>query len=329
MSRPLRIEFEHAWYLVSNHGINKQVIFPSDYLRSFFLELLAEAHSLFKLEVGAYCLLDSHYHLLAYTPMANLGRIMRHIGSVFTQRHNRHKKSEGPLFRGRYKATLLDPSAYRSRACQFLHRMPVEAGLVAQPEHYRWSSYRCLNGHTPAPVWLHREQGLSALTCNPLGGGLPGHNCNFDEELQRVFQNKKTGPVLGDLRFRQNVAGLMAGQAIPDKIWGPEWVSQRPTIQRITEAIAEHYAVTCDTITLPLRGTGEMHNARNLAMLLSRELGMCAVRDIAAYFSVNNPNSVSVTLHRLKRRVEHDGQFAEQYLKLKSAAGGNAVTVVT
>ena len=37
----------------------------------------------------------------------NLGRAMRHIDGVYTQRHNRWKRADGSLFRGRYKAIVL------------------------------------------------------------------------------------------------------------------------------------------------------------------------------------------------------------------------------
>jgi hypothetical protein len=36
--------------------------------------------------------------LLLETPDANLSRIMRHINGVYTQRHNRLKHTDGPLF---------------------------------------------------------------------------------------------------------------------------------------------------------------------------------------------------------------------------------------
>jgi putative transposase len=42
------------------------------------------------------------------TPKGNLSRVMRHIDGLYTQRFNRHHKRDGSLFRGRYKAILVD-----------------------------------------------------------------------------------------------------------------------------------------------------------------------------------------------------------------------------
>lgn len=68
MSRPLRIEFNNAWYHVMNRGRAHQAIFEDDCDYQTFLATLGEACHLFKLEVHAYCLMSNHYHLLLKTP---------------------------------------------------------------------------------------------------------------------------------------------------------------------------------------------------------------------------------------------------------------------
>jgi hypothetical protein len=47
-------------------------------LRQLFLTLLVETSQLFGIEIHAYCLMDTHYHLLVKTSRANLARAMRH-----------------------------------------------------------------------------------------------------------------------------------------------------------------------------------------------------------------------------------------------------------
>ena len=48
----------------------------------------------------------------------------------------------GHLFQGRYKAILCDKDAYLLGLVKYLHYNPVRAGMVRQPEEYRWSSHR-------------------------------------------------------------------------------------------------------------------------------------------------------------------------------------------
>ena len=51
---------------------------------------------------------------------------MRHINGVYTQRYNRLKRTDGPLFRGRYKAIVVDEDAYLLQVSRYIHRNPLE-----------------------------------------------------------------------------------------------------------------------------------------------------------------------------------------------------------
>ncbi|MES9901940.1 MAG: hypothetical protein ABW168_04545 [Sedimenticola sp.] len=99
-------------------------------LRSGTLE---EAHQRFGLQTLCYCLMRN-YHLLVKTPEAYLGRAMRHINGQYTQRYNRLRKTDGPLFRGRYKSILIEDNSYQLQLPRYIHRNPVEA-LKAKMEH--------------------------------------------------------------------------------------------------------------------------------------------------------------------------------------------------
>ncbi len=79
MVRPLRIEYENAFYHVINRGRGRQWIFHDKGYYEAFLEVLSQAHQRFHIEIHAYCLMGNHYHLLVKTPLGNLSRAMRHI----------------------------------------------------------------------------------------------------------------------------------------------------------------------------------------------------------------------------------------------------------
>ena len=64
--------------------------------------------------------MGNHYHLLVKTPEANLGRAMRHINGLYTQRYNRLRKQDGPLFRGRYKAILVEEDSYQLQLSRYI-----------------------------------------------------------------------------------------------------------------------------------------------------------------------------------------------------------------
>ncbi|MBX9586601.1 MAG: transposase [Gammaproteobacteria bacterium] len=64
MTRPLRIQFEGAWYHVLNRGACRKPIFNSVHQRLLFINLLAEIVQIYKIEVHAYCLMDNYFHIL-------------------------------------------------------------------------------------------------------------------------------------------------------------------------------------------------------------------------------------------------------------------------
>jgi putative transposase len=95
-----------------NRGKGYQTIFNTEVEYYLFLETLEEAYTRFGVEIQAYCLMGNHYHLLIKTPYCNLSRAMRHINGVYTQRYNRLNKTDGPLFRGRFKSIIVESDSY-------------------------------------------------------------------------------------------------------------------------------------------------------------------------------------------------------------------------
>ena len=142
MSRPLRIEYPGAWYHVMNHGRRAEKIFVNKEDCEAFIELLIESAEMWNVRIAAYCLLSNHYHILLQTPDANLSRLMRHVDGVYTQYFNRVHQSEGQLFRGRYKSILVDAESYLLQLVRYIHKNPLNAGLVNELWKYTWSSHR-------------------------------------------------------------------------------------------------------------------------------------------------------------------------------------------
>ena len=165
MPRPQRIEYEGAFYHVMNRGRGRQLIFHGDEYYYAFLDVLAEVDQRFNCLVHAYCLMGNHYHLLIETPNANLSRIMRHVNGVYTQRYNNLKRTDGPLFRGRFKSILVDGDAYLLQLSRYIHRNPIDlkTPLVKDLSEYQWSSYPAYINKKKGPDWLIREKTYEML----------------------------------------------------------------------------------------------------------------------------------------------------------------------
>ena len=170
MARPGRAEYEGAYYHVMNRGRGRQSVFHGEKYYKYFLQCLEQAHKRFAMDIHAYCLIGNHYHLLVRTPRGNLSTAMRHVSGVYTRHHNYLKKTDGPLFQGRYKAINIEASSYLLDVSRYIHRNPVETAkpLVKQLEAYRWSSYPAYRNQSTSEEWLYKDAVFAEL-----GSGQP------------------------------------------------------------------------------------------------------------------------------------------------------------
>jgi REP element-mobilizing transposase RayT len=151
------LEYPGALYHVTARGDRREDIFFREEDRADFLSVLGEVCDRFNWVVHAYCQMTNHYHLLVETVDGNLGRGMRQLNGVYTQRFNRRHGLVGHLFQGRYKAILVQKESYLLELTRYVVLNPVRAGMVADPANWPWSSYRTVVGEAPAPEWLDTD----------------------------------------------------------------------------------------------------------------------------------------------------------------------------
>jgi putative transposase len=156
MARPLRIEYEGAYYHITSRGNERKAIFKTERDREKFLSYLESATERYGAMVHVYCLMSNHYHVLMQTPRGNLSQIMRHINGAYTTYYNVKRQRSGHLLQGRYRAVLVEMDAYAQELSRYIHLNPVRAGIVKKPEKYPWSSYRHYIGETK-PGWLQTK----------------------------------------------------------------------------------------------------------------------------------------------------------------------------
>jgi putative transposase len=66
MARPLRIQYENAYYHVTCRGNARQDIFCTHLDRSTFLDLLERSSDIYQVDILAYVLMTNHFHLLYF-----------------------------------------------------------------------------------------------------------------------------------------------------------------------------------------------------------------------------------------------------------------------
>jgi REP element-mobilizing transposase RayT len=141
MARPLRIEYEGAFYHITSRGNDRKRIFFSKSDYSKFKSYLEDGMKKYGYRIHSYVLMANHYHLLIETPKANLSKLMHYINGSYTTYINRKRDRSGHLFQGRFKAILVDQDSYLLELSRYIHLNPVAAETVERPQDYIHSSY--------------------------------------------------------------------------------------------------------------------------------------------------------------------------------------------
>ena len=180
MPRALRLEYPGALYHVTARGVQQATIFIDDEDRLSLLGNFAGTLRTCEAKAFAFCLMGNHYHFVLQTGLANLSALMHRVNSVYSSTFNRRHGRRGHLFEGRFKALYVDRDAYLLEVCRHVELNPVRAGMVVQPEQWRWSSYRSNTGAIRSPGWL---------VTGELHGALMGIEPRDDPQKAAAFCN--------------------------------------------------------------------------------------------------------------------------------------------
>ena len=318
MPRPLRIEYPGAYYHVMNSVPGRQSAFPTDAHYEAFLETLAEAHRRFGLEYHGYCLLKSGYHLLVKTPRGNLAQGLRHINALYTQKANQLKGRSGPVFRGRYKAVLVEGARYWLPLSRYVHSLPAQGRKPAaeDPADYPWSSLPVYLGKAKAEPWLVCDEVYGQLNVKRAKGQAYASYMaeGVDEELVEFYDRKSLLSVLGSDSFTKKSYNQKQ-----KKKYSPSHARkgfERASISSIAEAVAKSFKTDIREIYHAKRGSGHKHIPRWVAMHLCQDIASYSLKDIAKAFKINHVSGVSHQVRSLREEMAEDPKLARKVQKL-------------
>ena len=303
MARPLRIQYPDAWYHVMNRGRRGEKIFNDNDDYHAFIALVQESCTMWHVRVAAYCLMSNHYHMLVQTPAGNLDRCMRHINGVYTQRFNRKFDTDGTIFRGRYKAILVDADNYLLELVRYIHKNPVSAGIVTDHSDYPWSSNN--DYLSKEKSWLYRSFVFSLLTRKKADQRLAYRafiNQEPPKEITKFFSKKNLSSILGDASFVETIRKRFFRWKKAVEI--PETVLLTPTIAQIMDAVCSFYKVTADMLVASRRGIE--NEPRNVALYLARIHTGKTLTDIGQAFNIDNYSTVSSVICKVSRKAAAD-----------------------
>lgn len=300
MARPLRLQYENAWYHVMNRGANKQSIFKNNQHRNLFCSLLAKITDDFDIEIHAFCLMSNHYHLLVKTPNGNLSKAMRHLNGVYTQQFNQIENRDGTLFRGRYKSILIDSNEYLLGVSRYIHLNPIEAKICLDPLDYKWSSFRAYAKKNCAISWLKTAAILSLVDENKGRHAYKKFvSQGLDDAVRNFYEKEQLPSILGDKYFIENQLR---------KINHPESyltdinrTKLTPSKEHILNCVRKYFHTTHEDLIKNQQGKENIK--KMIAIYLLRKKGKISHTEIAAVFSNIKSKSISALLNRAIKKL--------------------------
>jgi putative transposase len=230
---------------------------------------------------------------------------MRHLDGLYTQRFNRLHRRDGALFRGRYKAIVVDKDTYLTQVVRYIHLNPLGDGLVREPQAYRWSSHRLYLRPKTIPKWLRIEEVMADFN-NTAGFHefvLEGN----ERALEKFYKTERKSPVLGSKGFRERVReeSIRIDREHPRY----ERAAVRPTVDRVLRTLAKTYGLQPDDL---LRGRrGKDNEPRRVGMYLVKELCDLKLQEIAERFGMGSYGAVGWACHGVAARIGSDTSFRD------------------
>lgn len=331
MSRPLRIEFENAYYHVSCRGNDRCRIFRDDEDRLAFLQHLGRSAEMYGVRLLCFTLMDNHFHLVLRTPLANLSQFMRRFNVSYTMAFNRRHHRSGHLYQGRYHAVVVDRDSYLLEVSRYVHLNPIRTRAMAEKNvgqktaflaRYSWSSY----GGYIALRRRHQFVDYSEVL-DLFGGDTPASRKRygaFVEEgitarIENPFERAVGRLILGGEQFVERVRGYL------DKA---QQVRELPALRPLSwDADAElALEIAAESVGVPaehLVSRGHASVERALAMeALYRHLGVSQAK-IGMMFGGIDYSTVSVIRKNILGRLEEDKQLRSAFARITSALDGN------
>jgi putative transposase len=303
MARPIRIEYEGAFYHVTTRGNERGRIFFTETDYEKMKDYLKEAQDKYGYFLHSYILMTNHYHLIVETPYSNLHEIMHYINSSYTTYINRKRGRAGHLFQGRYKAILVDKDTYLLELSRYLHLNPVRAGIVAKPEEYPHSSYRSYIRKEKEDL-VHRKLILEMISQRRK----EGHKAykkyverGIGEEDASPLKNVYAGVILGSQAFIKQTLKRLTGELL-----GKEHIAHRRelktshTADAIIDTLCTQGKITAEEVF------GNNNHWRNSAIYLIKKFTSLPNRQIGELFGDLSYSAVAKAYQRFAVRLNED-----------------------
>ncbi|MGB9721515.1 MAG: transposase [bacterium] len=142
MAWSTRLCGENLYHHIYAWGNDRHPIFKTENNYYYYLELLAIFSKKFFIDIIAYALMEWHVHLFIFDRLNKISIFMQNLHGEYAKYFNAVTGRVGHVFGERYNNKVVQPNNYGIWLSRYIHRQPVEAGIVSDSKDYPWTSYR-------------------------------------------------------------------------------------------------------------------------------------------------------------------------------------------
>ena len=172
MTRPKKQHRPGGIHYVVLFGNGGQEIFQDDADKQYFIELLAVARARCNAEVFAFCLTRRDARLVVRVSDVPVGRLVQRVATQYSRHNHAKYATAGYLFQHPYRAYLLEGTTHLLEIVRHVHLAPLEMGVTAELEGYRWCSHRAYL-ELETLDWLNQGPVRELLAGGEAAAGVP------------------------------------------------------------------------------------------------------------------------------------------------------------
>jgi REP element-mobilizing transposase RayT len=184
------------YYHIYNRGAGKAKIFFEEENYVYLLKIVKKYALDNRFSVIAYCLMPNHFHfLLRQDSEYPLNLALGFIFNSYTKAINKRYSRSGTLFQGSFKSIHVEDNKYLIELCRYIHRNPIDDGLVNKIEEWKYSNYH---------EWIDKRNGSLFNTqfrdkSFPGGKGYESYvlthfsNKEFEKMIKKYLSKLKSG----------------------------------------------------------------------------------------------------------------------------------------
>ena len=126
MSRKARRRDKHSPHHIMSRSIPELNLFNCEEDKEQYLKYMKLSAKIYQIEVLAYCIMDTHVHILVHPRGGNISKFMKAINNPYAKYYNRVNGRRGHLFAERFKNIIITDDVQLLRTSTYIHNNPKD-----------------------------------------------------------------------------------------------------------------------------------------------------------------------------------------------------------